>query len=400
MNIFVKIVTNYLILWKTISFLSYLGAKIMDEIVTLGLIMPIMNICFLFCEFHFFRLYENEIRQQFFKYGVLAVFFLVFGFVMATFSLNYFQFISFQYTVPITAFFFDGRKRSYFSFILVPLTIALSLSVSGLFSFKAMMVVLIEAVGTILFCELIQVLNKLDVFAKYATSIIIINIITPIENQYKWNLVLTDQLSVFSLPILIGSIIITVLVCSYVKAMQKREAAMEKLEYETNHDNLTALLNYRAFSNYVIQITNQAKVNYTILMIDLDNFKRVNDQFGHLEGNHLLQAFAKKLRLYFEVRYHEKVRVFRFGGEEFCIILKGVTIDDAYATIWEFEEFLKKEDYLTTDGQPVVISFSGGIARANQENNIHEAIRNADAAVYLAKSNGRAQIICPDCSID
>lgn len=66
MNIFVKIVTNYLILWKKISFLSYLGAKIMDEIVTLGLIMPIMNICFLFCEFHFFRLYENEIRQQFF----------------------------------------------------------------------------------------------------------------------------------------------------------------------------------------------------------------------------------------------------------------------------------------------------------------------------------------------
>lgn len=116
---------------------------------------------------------------------------------MATFSLNYFQFISFQYTVPITAFFFDGRKRSYFSFILVPLTIALSLSVSGLFSFKAMMVILIEAVGTILFCELIQVLNKLDVFAKYATSIMIINIITPIENQYKWNLVLTDQLSVF-----------------------------------------------------------------------------------------------------------------------------------------------------------------------------------------------------------
>jgi diguanylate cyclase (GGDEF)-like protein len=213
-------------------------------------------------------------------------------------------------------------------------------------------------------------------------------------------LVLTDQLSVFSLPILIGSIIITVLVCSYVKAMQKREAAMEKLEYETNHDNLTALLNYRAFSNYVIQITNQAKVNYTILMIYLDNFKRVNDQFGHLEGNHLLQAFAKKLRLYFEVRYHEKVRVFRFGGEEFCIVLKGVTIDDAYATIWEFEELLKKEDYLTTGGQSVVISFSGGIARADQENNIHEAIRNADAAVYLAKSNGRAQIICPDCSID
>lgn len=169
----------------------------MDEIVTLGLIMPIMNICFLFCEFHFFRLYENEIRQQFFKYGVLAVFFLGFGFVMATFSLNYFQFISFQYTVPITAFFFDGRKRSYFYFILVPLTIALSLSVSGLFSFKAMMVVLIEAVGTILFCELIQLLNKLDVFAKYAISIIIINIITPIENQYKWNLVLTDQLSFF-----------------------------------------------------------------------------------------------------------------------------------------------------------------------------------------------------------
>lgn len=400
MNIFVKIVTNYLILWETISFLSYLGAKIMDEIVTLGLIMPIMNICFLFCKFHFFRLYENEIRQQFLKYGVLAVFFLVFGFVMATFSLNYFQFISFQYTVPITAFFFDGRKRSYFTFILVPLTIALSLSVNGLFSLKAMMVVLIEAVGTILFCELIQLLNKLDVFAKYATSIIIINIITPIENQYKWNLVLTDQLSTFSLPILIGSIIITVLVCSYVKAMQKREATMEKLEYETNHDNLTALLNYRAFSNYIIRITNQTKVNYTILMIDLDNFKRINDQFGHLEGNQLLQAFAKKLRLYFEVRYHEKVKVFRFGGEEFCIVLKNVSLEDGYETIWEFEELLSKADYSTTDGEQATITFSSGIANTDKKINIHETIRNADAAVYMAKSNGRAQIVCPDCSID
>lgn len=372
----------------------------MGEIVTLSFIMPIMNICFLFCEFHFLRIYGRDIKRKFINYGVLTIFFGVFGFVMATFSLNFYQAICFQYSIPMTIFFLDGRRRGYYMFLLVPITILLSLLANDLFSVKVLIVIFAEALGTIVFCELIRSLRELDVFAKYATSMVVMNIITPIDSQHQWNIVLTDRLADISLPIMVGSIIIVLLVCAYVKAMREKAATVNKLEYQTNHDNLTSLLNYRAFSNYVIQIAADSLTEYTVLMIDLDNFKRINDQFGHLEGNRLLKDFSARLSSFFEVKYQTTIKIFRFGGEEFCLVFKNVAIDDAYQVIWQFEDSLTVEKYTTNTGQQVVISFSGGIARADQENNIHEAIRNADAAVYLAKSNGRAQIICPDCSID
>ncbi|MFT8394406.1 MAG: GGDEF domain-containing protein, partial [Liquorilactobacillus ghanensis] len=365
-----------------------------------GFIIPIMNICFLFCKFHFSKLYEASMSHDILKYAVVAIFFLVFNFVVATFSLKCFQLICFQYTVPVTSFFLDGRDHGYFIFLLVPITLALSLSADKMLSLKVLLVLIAEAIGSLVFCELMQLLTGLDVFSKYIISMLIVNIITPIENQYKWNLVINDQLAKVSLPVLLGSILITVIVCLYVAALQRKELLIKNLRYETDHDNLTNLLNYRAFSNYIIEISTDTSAVYTILMIDLDNFKGVNDEFGHLEGNNLLRAFTAKLSRFFSDRYSTAVKIFRFGGEEFCLVLKDVSIEDAYAKIWEFEELLTAKGYSTTTGKQVKVSFSGGVANTDQKSNIHEAIRNADAAVYLAKNNGRAQIICPDCVIE
>jgi diguanylate cyclase (GGDEF)-like protein len=372
----------------------------MNEAFTLSFIIPIMNICFLFCKFHFSKLYEASIKHDVFRYAIVVIFFLVFNFVVATFSLKCFQLICFQYTVPVTSFFLDGRNHGYFIFLLVPIALALSLSVDKMLSSKVLLVLIAEAIGSLVFCELMQLLTNLDVFSKYIISMLMVNIITPIENQYKWNLVINNQLVKVSLPILIGSILITVSVCLYVTALQRKESLIKKLQYETNHDNLTNLLNYRAFSNYIIKISADTSAVYTILMLDLDNFKGINDRFGHLEGNHLLETFTAKLKHFFLDKYPTAVKIFRFGGEEFCLVLKDVSIEEAYTQIWEFEELLTAKGYSTTTGQQVKVSFSGGVANTDQKANIHEAIRNADAAVYLAKNNGRAQIICPDCVID
>lgn len=368
----------------------------MNEIVALSFIMPIMDTCFLFFEFNFFRLYGDKIGSKFLKYGILTVCFLVFAFVMTIYSLNSLYFVYFQYAVPITIFFVDGRKRGYFVSGLAVIAMLVALIANRMFSVKLFGAILLGFIGVLLFCELIQLLPRLKLFTKYVIAMIFINIIIPIGSEYSRNLISTKQLTNTFLPLLVGSILITLFVYAYVKAMQKREAEIQKLKYEASHDELTTLLNYRTFSNYVTQIVADKSSVYTIIMIDLDNFKRVNDKFGHLEGNRLLKKFSIKLNNFFGDKLATQASVFRFGGEEFCLVFKNVPEETAYKLIWKFERSLTDENYLTTDGQQVAISFSGGVASTDQETNIHEAIRKADAAVYLAKSNGRAQIVCPD----
>ena len=132
----------------------------------------------------------------------------------------------------------------------------------------------------------------------------------------------------------------------------------------------------------------------SIIMIDIDHFKGMNDSFGHLFGDQVLTAVADVLRS--SIRGREDA-VARFGGDEFVIILPETDRDDAYETAQRLCERARKV-LLTapTSGAPLPLTLSCGVSSALPAD-LHDAtalIAQADRELYRAKSLGRNRVCC------
>jgi len=156
-----------------------------------------------------------------------------------------------------------------------------------------------------------------------------------------------------------------------------------KLLVDANTDHLTKLNNRRSLHDFMRKTP--CKSGTTLLLVDLDNFKDVNDKYGHDEGDRVLIAFAELLQQLFPAE-----NLFRLGGDEFAIILHGLkdaTIPQQYARnlLHEFETSLARQ-FSYTD-----ISLSIGIAMDEDKGwDFGELFKKADMALYDSKESGKS----------
>jgi diguanylate cyclase (GGDEF)-like protein len=147
-------------------------------------------------------------------------------------------------------------------------------------------------------------------------------------------------------------------------------------------DALTGVFNRGYFDAYFAQLKANSERNgtpYTVLMVDIDNFKKVNDRWGHGVGDRTLKQVAQTLEL--NVRTGDCVT--RYGGEEFAVVLYGADPKDIFSKI----ETLRKSVYdtvKTPDGKPVSISI-GASDSCSRSDTLH----TADQLLYAAKRAGR-----------
>ncbi len=165
--------------------------------------------------------------------------------------------------------------------------------------------------------------------------------------------------------------------------------ALQKVELDAATDALTGQWNRRALDDVLKQQVQRRAVSgrtFSILMLDIDFFKKINDEFGHLVGDDVLRAFAQRLR---EFLRSDDVCA-RFGGEEFVVVLP----DTSQATAMEIGERIRmgvaQAPLLTKPKVPATVSI--GVATMEQGQSITELFAAADAAVYLAKNGGRNQV--------
>ena len=152
------------------------------------------------------------------------------------------------------------------------------------------------------------------------------------------------------------------------------------------HDSLTLLANRSLFSDRVHQAIRHLGDGMTpaVLFIDLDNFKTVNDSLGHSAGDQLLRGFAH--RLVQCTRAGDTVA--RLGGDEFAVLIDHAPgVEAACAVARQVIEACRQP--FEIDGQQVRIGASVGVAIADRVSNVERLLRNADAAMYAAKSNGK-----------
>jgi len=174
-----------------------------------------------------------------------------------------------------------------------------------------------------------------------------------------------------------------------VRDIRDRLAAQARIHHLAHHDSLTHLLNRAAFMEQLqstLQLASLHGEPLALLFIDLDNFKRVNDSLGHLEGDKVLSTVADRLRAC--LRASDLVG--RFGGDEFVVLLKEVGSRDDVLVV--LEDLLGVVEVpLSADGRALSVTPSIGVAMYPEHGrSAPELIQHADTAMYLAKSRGRA----------
>ncbi len=170
--------------------------------------------------------------------------------------------------------------------------------------------------------------------------------------------------------------------------MNKNEA---KLKHHALHDELTNLPNRFQFTRRLKRANEQAKKDkeymFAILFMDLDRFKLINDSLGHQIGDHLLIAVAQRL----ENCIRPNDIVARFGGDEFAIFLDNISdVSDAIRMSKRIKTVLSLP--FNISGNEIYTSGSIGIASsATGYDNVEDILRDADSAMYRAKSHGKAR---------
>jgi two-component system, cell cycle response regulator len=176
-------------------------------------------------------------------------------------------------------------------------------------------------------------------------------------------------------------------------SMQKElAAARETAEFRATHDFLTRLLNRAAILELLdVELSRSSREQspLTVIMIDIDHFKNINDQFGHLTGDAVLRQTAERLRL--NIRRYDSVG--RFGGEEFLVVAPAVKGKTSLGIAERLRLAFSGNPITTGEGiHPVTLSLGVAIKDEHAHADVNSLIKAADEALYRAKKTGRNRI--------
>jgi diguanylate cyclase (GGDEF)-like protein len=194
------------------------------------------------------------------------------------------------------------------------------------------------------------------------------------------------------LSIRLGVCLLALAPLTVASVMAAREELLRRLEYIAEHDQLTTLLNRRAFYDRALRLLTRLarqKKPVAVLMLDIDKFKNVNDTHGHAGGDRVLVEFAQIAN----AGLRDIDILGRIGGEEFAAILPGCGRDEAERIAQRIRSSLANKLIGLGDGQQISITVSIGLTFVHQAvSDIEALLVVADKALYRAKENGRNRV--------
>ncbi|EDZ63187.1 response regulator receiver modulated diguanylate cyclase [Sulfurimonas gotlandica GD1] len=170
--------------------------------------------------------------------------------------------------------------------------------------------------------------------------------------------------------------------------------ALENIQFITNHANrdfLTGLYNRRYFFQNMqeyIEDTKESGEQFAVSMIDIDNFKHINDTYGHDIGDKVITSISEILRT--NTSYRDIVA--RFGGEEFCVVLKNINKYSASDILERLRQEVEKFNFTIDANKSIKFTISIGVSIHDDDDTLEETINQADMMLHGAKQNGKNRI--------
>ena len=164
----------------------------------------------------------------------------------------------------------------------------------------------------------------------------------------------------------------------------------QRLEYTAHHDALTGIYNRRYFEELLeatMKTSTRRKDGLSLMFIDIDHFKSINDRFGHATGDEAIRHVTRHI----QGTLRSSDVLCRWGGEEFCVMLPDTTQDEAIKVGWHLVKAVEAAQFKLAQGSET-ITVSVGVAERWKNEAFDPLVQRADMTLYLAKRNGRNQV--------
>jgi diguanylate cyclase (GGDEF)-like protein len=174
---------------------------------------------------------------------------------------------------------------------------------------------------------------------------------------------------------------------------QERLRMLDELRKLSITDGLTQLYNSRHFYDQIkseVERCNRYDHKLSLLLLDIDNFKDYNDQYGHLAGDKILVRLSRVINSCLR----KMDTAYRYGGEEFTIVLPGTTMEEARTVAERLRSAVESQNL--TDGRypEAITTISIGVTQYHREERVAEFVKRADRAMYQSKQAGRNRVSC------
>ena len=206
-----------------------------------------------------------------------------------------------------------------------------------------------------------------------------------LENITEENSIGSTVCSYLIVSVSVGALL-TLIVNQYIKQQKELVGLTQELDTMTKLDPLTGAYNRRYLTDYISGLLTNPQACFSIALLDIDNFKRVNDEYGHLYGDEILQAFVAILKKEMEGRGI----VARFGGEEFMLVFQTADREQIARTM---ERSASELRVFSMETKNMEITFSGGVEEVHNEKRITLMFNSADEKLYQAKRTGKNRVV-------
>lgn len=175
------------------------------------------------------------------------------------------------------------------------------------------------------------------------------------------------------------------------KTLKEYNRRQEEMIEEMKKDSLTKLYNHNTFYealNEKIRIGREEQKTVLLSILDIDNFKRVNDTYGHVMGDKVLIRLSELMRKY----ENDHMQMARYGGEEFCILFYDISVSEAFTTLEAMR--LEFSHIVFHEIDDTRVTFSAGLVELKEASDNGTAlVEKADIAMYVAKREGKNKIV-------
>jgi len=225
----------------------------------------------------------------------------------------------------------------------------------------------------------------------FTLALAIVNHFIPMHTTPPLHIQIILNILNITMTFFMFAIVASAFYLKYMKSEEKIIQYNKRLEQLVNTDSLTALWNRRAMNEHLsILVNNYTKyqTDFSIAILDIDFFKKVNDEYGHGMGDFVLKSLSYLLKTFME----EKGQVARWGGEEFLLTFEDMDYDQAIGHMEELRVRIEEQEFAFKDVK-LHLTITAGIEEYQMTTGLDQVLTKADEKLYVGKTSGRNQIV-------